>query len=420
MDSIYRCLLKFLWPNVVNHLTSMEDVCSFAMVNKHFYKIVAIDFKSLCYKNVIFRTYGETWAYAFQHSSNRTFGQIIEPINNRITNMILHNSVCCPYSGTMAIFVRHKYVFITNIDSSLSMYQLIDFTKWPAILHIQLIKKGAQLLITTSFFYIIYDLTLDTVVRAYYYELETQYGWYVVRESDGTLFDVYNQIELELDASVPHDNFKALLQPVDTFKERSYLQYYHQEKGHMVLNLKTRNEISLPVLGQCSEPMEANGFLIDANFNNVCIYNLDTGDCVFNKDMHRAILFSNEFFLSPYSKDYVFYDKKWKQWVATKCHYRVIPCTTYITLAPFLHATLGYTFESTESPGFYVHIEFKNDRLNTKTFKPVTQHDDQFQMLKYSSIDDIAWDYVKLLYRVKERENEDTVLTWAERMLRLK
>ncbi|CAD5219512.1 unnamed protein product [Bursaphelenchus okinawaensis] len=65
MDNLYRSFPPEVWLRVVNHITHMEDVCRFSMISEYFYRLINTDFRSLCYKNMVFRLPGETWATAF-------------------------------------------------------------------------------------------------------------------------------------------------------------------------------------------------------------------------------------------------------------------------------------------------------------------------------------------------------------------
>ncbi|CAD5212394.1 unnamed protein product [Bursaphelenchus okinawaensis] len=429
MDQLYQSWPKFLWPNILNHLTSMEDVCSLAMVNMYCYKVVNEDFKNLCYKNAIFRTKGETWAYAFQHSNNRTFGQVTQSVNNKHASLFLANSICCPHSGMIANLVSKSFVFITNIDASLKKFEVINCSPH-IITDSQLIKKGTQLILQTADYYYVYDIVRGKSIKVYHYVPKSEYGWYLLRRRDGTLIDIYNQRKLKLEATMPNKQFKAHLHPNDMFNERNYIQYFHKTKGHMILNLKTGKEVELPVLKHSyrGDMVEINGFYIYATHKKVYIYNLDTGECVFTKHISGACLFSNEMIYSRCSREYVVYDTRREQWIyTTKCHHRIMALTIDTLVPPFHTATLGYTFEPTKSPGFAVHIEFKNDRLITRTFKPVQQHNAMFAILKVTTdstadVNLIASNYLKVLNRVKLREKSDTVpmLTKAETILRNK
>ncbi|CAD5214944.1 unnamed protein product [Bursaphelenchus okinawaensis] len=65
MDVLYKVRNRIVFGRVLKHVTDVEDLCSFAQTTSYFYKITNMDFKKLCYKNVIFRMKGETWATAF-------------------------------------------------------------------------------------------------------------------------------------------------------------------------------------------------------------------------------------------------------------------------------------------------------------------------------------------------------------------
>ncbi|CAD5217485.1 unnamed protein product [Bursaphelenchus okinawaensis] len=99
----------------------MEDICSLAMVNKCFYKLVNLDFKKLCYHHVVYRLKDETWAYAFSKFGDRSYY-----ISG--AGFYHEHSVCCPFTGKMAITLKNGYVILNNIDFCLKQFTIVDFT----------------------------------------------------------------------------------------------------------------------------------------------------------------------------------------------------------------------------------------------------------------------------------------------------
>ncbi|CAD5213146.1 unnamed protein product [Bursaphelenchus okinawaensis] len=61
----YKSLPPELWLRVIDHIENMEEFCRVAALDKSFYRLINTDFRSLCYKNLVYRLRGETWAEAF-------------------------------------------------------------------------------------------------------------------------------------------------------------------------------------------------------------------------------------------------------------------------------------------------------------------------------------------------------------------
>ncbi|CAD5213391.1 unnamed protein product [Bursaphelenchus okinawaensis] len=130
-------LLPELWQRVIEHVPSMEDTCSLAVVNKYFYKLVNMDFKQLCYDHVLYRLKGETWAYAFSN-----FGTRVRSNKERI--------VCCPFTGKMAIHLKHStYVLLTNLDFGLREFTLVDFRSVVNIVNVNPFDNGKYVTVHT-------------------------------------------------------------------------------------------------------------------------------------------------------------------------------------------------------------------------------------------------------------------------------
>ncbi|CAD5230823.1 unnamed protein product [Bursaphelenchus okinawaensis] len=101
MNTIFK-FCPDIWFRVKEHLSIMEDICSLATVNKYFYKMVHMDFKQLCYDHVVYRTEGETWAYAF---SEWKVGSRVHVINENDSVFIVGER-----SGMYSI-KQEKFVF---------------------------------------------------------------------------------------------------------------------------------------------------------------------------------------------------------------------------------------------------------------------------------------------------------------------
>ncbi|CAD5230735.1 unnamed protein product [Bursaphelenchus okinawaensis] len=142
------------WHKVVNHMTSMNDMCSLAVVNKYFYKMVNTDFKQLCYDHIIYRLENECWAYALSQFESRAYNVMPDDFE-----MYRQNAVCCPFTGKMALKLENGYVVLSNIYFGLKQFTLLDFTPYTdTITRVNMINRGQQLLVRTPTVVLIYDL----------------------------------------------------------------------------------------------------------------------------------------------------------------------------------------------------------------------------------------------------------------------
>ncbi|CAD5207294.1 unnamed protein product [Bursaphelenchus okinawaensis] len=190
-----------VWRLVLEYVESMEALCSLALVNKSFYKLINIDFRKVCIENTVFRLENECWAEAFFLAPRRLFTipdfePYCDEYGGRYTELSFINekhSVSCPYSGKMAFVVLDRLVLITNIDLGLNEFKLVDFregfyqicTKCATsnphnfnvddkiINKVQLINRGTQLIVVKQILgkydhkVLIYDFKLDQVIREY-------------------------------------------------------------------------------------------------------------------------------------------------------------------------------------------------------------------------------------------------------------
>ncbi|CAD5218341.1 unnamed protein product [Bursaphelenchus okinawaensis] len=79
----------------------------------------------LCYKKLVYRLRGETWAEAFSLTNYRTVDKNLEQVDAFIFKK---QSICCSYTGTMALILENKQILITNIDLGKNSFELIDFS----------------------------------------------------------------------------------------------------------------------------------------------------------------------------------------------------------------------------------------------------------------------------------------------------
>ncbi|CAD5207607.1 unnamed protein product [Bursaphelenchus okinawaensis] len=129
--SILWAIYPEFWIRMIKYTTNVEDRCSFAQINKYCYELTVratkISFQSLCYRHMICRYKGETWAEAFSDAPNRP----IESTFKKEFGFWLYNDPirCCPYTGMMARRSCGKKVRLMNIDFGLKMDKILNILK---------------------------------------------------------------------------------------------------------------------------------------------------------------------------------------------------------------------------------------------------------------------------------------------------
>ncbi|CAD5224268.1 unnamed protein product [Bursaphelenchus okinawaensis] len=187
------------WQRMLRYTNQMEDMCSFAQISRYFYRVTNIDFQKLCYKNIICRFEGETWATAFSKARYRTI--------RSGTNHISQNSISCPHTGFMALVLQQKQVLLTHIDFGNKVFELLDFSEYAGqLVNVQLINKSTQLL-------------LDMQI------------------TNGTLVDLLNQKEYEVETiKLPED---VHIRTADVFGYRKYVGFVNPRREFVVIHNET-------------------------------------------------------------------------------------------------------------------------------------------------------------------------------------
>ncbi|CAD5220288.1 unnamed protein product [Bursaphelenchus okinawaensis] len=193
MKFFFHHLLPEIWENVIEHVTIMEDICSLAVVNKYFYKLVKTDFRQLCYYHAVYRLKGETWAYAFINFGNRAYNAVC---GNKI--YYLDHAICCPFTGRFAITLLFNYgcVLPTNIDFSLNQFSVLDFRSYTTqITYLNMINRGKELLVRSPYVTLVYDLSSMKVTHILTHNALNQY--YAIQT--GRVVDCYTKKEFQVD-----------------------------------------------------------------------------------------------------------------------------------------------------------------------------------------------------------------------------
>ncbi|CAD5216032.1 unnamed protein product [Bursaphelenchus okinawaensis] len=188
MRLLYKRLPVDVWKVIIAKLDKLKDIVSLATVNKFFYSAVNMDFQKLCYQNTVYRTKNELWAWAFYMTLFRTF----RPEGQRDSYGLYHNMhPCCPYSGKIALSVGECYVLVTHVDFGKKSYLLVDFES--AVMRVQLIHKGEQMIVYTVSGYMLYDFKDKKIVKRIENSESTKPMFYsLFLLEDGAVTDLYS------------------------------------------------------------------------------------------------------------------------------------------------------------------------------------------------------------------------------------
>ncbi|CAD5225251.1 unnamed protein product [Bursaphelenchus okinawaensis] len=109
MTVVFLRMYPDFWQHMLRYTNQMEDMCSFAQISRYFYRVTSIDFQKLCYKNMICRFKGETWATAF--SNNGTLVDLLNQKEYQVETIKLPEDV---HISTADVFGYRKYVGFVN------------------------------------------------------------------------------------------------------------------------------------------------------------------------------------------------------------------------------------------------------------------------------------------------------------------
>ncbi|CAD5206134.1 unnamed protein product [Bursaphelenchus okinawaensis] len=296
-----------LWCIVIKHVTIVEDTVILAMMNKYFYKLVNMDFKKLCYDHLVYRLEGETWAHAFLKLGGRLFNVI--PSNKRF---YAENTVCCPFTGKIAIKLEGGYVVLTNIDFALNEVKLLDFTSYTKeVTRVNMINRGKELLVRTHYFILVYDLH-SMEVKGKYWQKD-KFEFQIVQ--DGTIFDYYTKKEYKIDAVHPNGTINY----VNAYDNSKYIGVHTRDNKLVIINTETdeRHEVCKWTLKMVVVYVinENDSVLIQEGLAGR-IYSIKQKQFVFNYSDHTWFLNSNAFFDSIGL--FTFYNKQSTQWQTVK------------------------------------------------------------------------------------------------------
>ncbi|CAD5217483.1 unnamed protein product [Bursaphelenchus okinawaensis] len=157
------------------------------------HKLVNMDFKKLCYDHVVYRLKNETWTGAFSKFGDRSYRL------RSHSQYYQWHSVCCPFTGKMAINFRNGYVIMTNIDFGLKEFTMIDFTSYgTTIFRVDIVNRGNELFVFGRNVLVVYDLNTYTTYVSYNCCWTCAAGYVIIRT--GTIFDLLSKKEFKIDA----------------------------------------------------------------------------------------------------------------------------------------------------------------------------------------------------------------------------
>ncbi|CAD5218857.1 unnamed protein product [Bursaphelenchus okinawaensis] len=217
---------------VIKYIENMEEISRLATISKFFYRLINIDFQILCFKNSVYRLAGETWSEAFSNTNYRTLDVNIETCP---ALKIKKHSMCCPYTGTVALILEDNRVLITNIDFAKKVFEIIDFRSVEGTMaNLQLINKSTKLLVDMTTSYVVYDLVEKEITKVYSALKEERYYSFTLYYREGILVDLYNQKEYKVKTAKPQ--LVRCIVNADLYGYREYVGYVNYYFGLVTIN----------------------------------------------------------------------------------------------------------------------------------------------------------------------------------------
>ncbi|CAD5230739.1 unnamed protein product [Bursaphelenchus okinawaensis] len=408
------------WDRVVYHMTSMDDMCSLAVVNKYFYKIVNTDFKQLCYDHIVYRLENECWAYALSQFGSRAYIALFSNVH-----MFWQHAVCCPFTGKVALKLENGYVVLSNIDFGLKQFTLLDFTPYTdTITRVNMINRGQQLLVYTPTVVLIYDLRTMKVTS--HYELGYNYGYQIIRQS-GTVLDLYTEKEFEIDARHPNGNIHY----INRYDTPKYLAVQTTDKKLVIINKETgerqqvcewTQDMNVYVISENNSIVVKGGIdyrILAENFGCL-VYSITRRKFVFDRSDDRLwYLFTSNTLFHRMTKTFLVYNKQIDEWVEVKtgsqldldkrnnfdCFSSFVPIPTFIVM----EKTIEKHFITQK---FF--LKFKKDKVHVKTFNPEIKWTASFGLINAAENDNHPIKKLSQMPFPISKENTDFYHWFAE------
>ncbi|CAD5230632.1 unnamed protein product [Bursaphelenchus okinawaensis] len=390
MRGFAKLLPLEMWHCVIEYLEIMEDAISLAMVNKHFYKLVGMDFKKICYDHVIYRLKGETWAEAFNDFGARSVKMLF------VESYVHHeHAVCCPFTGKMAIKLDNGYVILTNIDFGLKEFTILDFTSYTNhITHVNMINRGKELLVRTSTFVLVYDLCSMKVTQKHDMVPTSRYGqngqllnYQIIK--NGFIFDLYTKKEFKIDAQTA----KGLICYINMYDRPKYIAVHTTDNKLVLIDSETdeRQDVcewkagmNVYVINENDSVFVMNGYVNPAEEFGLRIYSIKKRKMVFEEpEVRYWRLFNSNTLFQTQQKTFLVYNKLHDCWLKTKrdtnlllfynidyfCDFGFVPLPTYKIVESQRYRKYDEVVRN-------MYFWFKKDKIITKRFSAeVELHD---------------------------------------------
>ncbi|CAD5218843.1 unnamed protein product [Bursaphelenchus okinawaensis] len=151
---------------------------------------------------------------------------------------IRKHSMCCPYTGTVALILEDNRVLITNIDFAKKVFEIIDFRSVEGTMaNLQLINKSTKLLVDMTTSYVVYDLVEKEIVKVYSALKEERYYSFTLYYREGILIDLYNQKEYKVKAAT--SPLIRCIVNADLYGYRKYVGYVNCHRELVTINNST-------------------------------------------------------------------------------------------------------------------------------------------------------------------------------------
>ncbi|CAD5207459.1 unnamed protein product [Bursaphelenchus okinawaensis] len=201
---------------------------------------------------------------------------------------------CCPFTGTIVIFVPLFHVILTHIDFAQEKFEFLDFSKYRDIQKLQLINRSKQLLLYTDKTVVLYDMMTYETIRVYIPLPQEHYN-YGTLWLHGKLIDYHNQVDFDVNCK----NYRKPIRIGNPYDYRRYMGYANEKDEFVVMDVHTGIPTELFKLRDDTKGffiLDSIGYVVHCG-KNFEIYSLETYDKVFeysDNDIHKHIKFLSQ------------------------------------------------------------------------------------------------------------------------------
>ncbi|CAD5213367.1 unnamed protein product [Bursaphelenchus okinawaensis] len=297
-------LNNYIWQEVVNVIPDIDTIAALATVNKYFYKIVGIDFKTRCIQNGIYRLPRELWSEAFSHVCRR--------FDNHYYNLFASPRLSQNTSRISAIL--NNEVIVTTIDFNRHFIQTFKIRGYAY--HLKLYNKGTRFILRPAFdgFLRVYDVESRKLLWEHpidYLEKKRR----ICIMSDFCIYDkrtkeVYDPYALKAHKIDIKDvvGFKCAYNDYHDYYFSFHVKPFDAEREVVVMNVRTKKLSCFPVQhvfcdeisrGNCDDkvmPATECVLIFDNVTNDVKIYDIPSETLKHN--FHFETTYTNTLFLN--------------------------------------------------------------------------------------------------------------------------